>query len=449
MWMRTLVTCVLVAGCGFGVPASTAVVDADIDAPPPPVDAFVRDVPPRLIPGGGIADAPLAQVLNVYAIDSVTRQPIVDAAVTIGAITGMTDATGLFVARGEAVAGKATIVITKAGYRAEIWIGVGGANATLPLKPQPLAGVPRADLSGVFSTFNTNLPPLAGGHVRGGSVTYSQLDGAPDGTNSINSMGSNRCQTGSCAFSIATRVGTVALLGATSDIDTKNTPAVNDDTSVVQTYSYRTGITVVAGMALNGQNLTQIAPNQLVDVTTSFGTLAPGTTIAVGLVALELPIEGALYLADNAEMDTPTIKAPPLSLFNGSSYRVLGFAGVNGGLSLLFRRGFTASPFDLGTWLPTPTLDMATRTGASWTAPTGATYSGVLYSRPFVAELVQVLAFDGTRTFALPPAITLPTASFDVSAIAFRAGYDLADFSFAADAALYDATSSSASLGVP
>ncbi|MBA3462999.1 MAG: hypothetical protein H0T46_23790 [Deltaproteobacteria bacterium] len=447
--MRTMVACVLVAGCGFGVPASTAVVDADIDAPPPPIDAFVRDVPPRLIPGGGIADAPLAHVLNVYAIDSVTRLPIMDASVTIGAISGMTDATGLFVARGEAVTGKATIAITKEGYRAEIWIGVAGANATLPLKPQPLAGVPRADLSGVFSNFNSNLPPLGGGHLRSGSVTYSQLDGAPDGANGINSMGSNRCQSGSCAFSIATRVGTVALLGATFDVDTKNTQDPNDDTSVVQTYSYRTGITVVDGVALNNQNLTQIAPSQLVDVTTTFGTLAPGTTVAVGVVAIDLPTEGTLYLSDNAEMNTPTIKAPPLSLFAGSSYRVLGFAGVNGGFSLLFRRGFTASPFNLGTWLPTPTLVSATRAGASWTAPTGATFSGVLYSRPFVADLVQVLSFDGTTTFTLPPAITLPTASFDVSAIAFRAGYDFSDFSFAEDAALYDATSSSSGVAVP
>jgi hypothetical protein len=445
--VRGLFVCALLAGCGFGVAATTGADDAGTDDAGP--DAYVHEVPPRLIPGGGIDDAPIAQLLNVYAIDGATRKPIAGAAVSIGTITGTTDDAGLFVARGESLAGKATIAVTMAGYRAEVWIGVGGANVTLPLKPQPVVGVPRADLSGVFSTFNTNLPSLSGGHVRAGAVSYSQLDGAPEGANNINSMGSNRCQTGSCAFSIATRPGTIALIGTTSDVDTKNTPEPDDDTAVVQTYSYRTGITVADGASLNSQNLTQINPNQLVNVTIDYGTPPPGFTVAVGSLGIDLPVEGTLYLGQLTNINAATIKAPPLSLFAGSTYRFLGFAGANGGLSVLYKRGVAASPIMLGIWLGTPTLLAASRTDAMWTAPTDATYSGALYRQPGVAEVLEVLSFDGTQSATLPSAITLPTAALGVQALAYRAGYDLTSFSFAEDGTLLEAGAAGASVAVP
>ena len=445
--MRAVLAYTIVAGCGFGVPATIGT-DADIDAPRA-TDAFVNDVPPRLIEGGGIGDAPLGQVLNVYAIDSVTRAPIEGAAISIGAIAGVTDRDGLFVARGEALDGKAMIAVTKQGYRAALWVGVGGANATVPLKPQPIANVPRTDLSGVFSGFNSNLPGLAAGHIRGGSVTYSQLDGAPEGANNISSMGSNRCQTGSCAFSVATRPGPLALLGTTLDIDTKNTADPMDDTSVVQTYSYRTGITAVAGVAQSGQNLTQIPPSQLVDVTIDYGTPPPGFTVAVGNLGIDLPMDGTLYLGTLTDTDNRTLKAPPLSLFSGATYRFLGFAGANGGLSVLYRRGFTTTQLSLGAWLGTPTLLAATRADATWTVPPDSTHSGVLYRQPGVAEVLEVLSFDGTQSITIPAAIMLPAAALTAQALAYRAGYDLASFSFATDGKLLEAGAASAGISIP
>src|SRR4051812_32014573 len=172
----------LAAGCTFQISASTPDAD-DADAP---ADTFVHDVPPRLIEGGGIGDAPVGSVVNVYVIDWITRAPIADAAVDVGTISGMTDATGLFVARSAALQGKQTVFATHAGYRAELWIGTAGANVTIPLKSQPQANTPpHADLSGTFANFGTGLPVPAQNHVRGGAVSYSQQEGLADPWNNL------------------------------------------------------------------------------------------------------------------------------------------------------------------------------------------------------------------------------------------------------------------------
>jgi len=89
---------------------------------------------PMLIAGGGVADSPIAGKLFVYVVENNSSTPIAGASVRIETATPMTattDATGLATFSG--VSGKQTITATASGYAAATWIGVAGANATLPL----------------------------------------------------------------------------------------------------------------------------------------------------------------------------------------------------------------------------------------------------------------------------------------------------------------------------
>lgn len=443
--MRAAYALVVAAGCGFGVPAGVAPGDDVLDAPPG--DAFVHEVEPRLIAGGGIGDAPLGSVVHVYVIDAVLRTPIAGVHVEVGGVGGTTDSTGLFTARAEALQGKQRVLATMAGYRAEVWLGVAGANVTLPLVPVVTPAVPRADLSGNFTGFNTGLPALAMSHVRGGRVSYSDLDSVPEAWNNLRTAnGADSCRGGMCDFTITTRTGKVALFAATYDIDTKGTPELNDDTSVFQTYNYRTGITVVDGMMQGGRNLTQVDPTTLVNATLDFGTPPPNFGTVVGVIGIELPTDGVVFLNGLLDRNAAVTKSPPLTLFPGATYRAIGFAAEGGALCIVVKR----AGLSLGTWLTAPAVAAATRSEVSWTPPAGATYSGALIRDAAGTQIAEILAFDrATTTAALPAAIVLPASSLTVQAIAYRTSWDVASFSFAADAAKADASSSSATTAVP
>src|SRR5689334_23699115 len=111
--MRTSLLIALLVGCGN---------DVGMEAEEP------MPVEPRVIAGGGIGDGPIDGVVNLYVIDDATRDPIEGAEVSVGSVTGLTDATGLFVAEG--VTGKQDITVTAPSKRAEMWVGANGANVT-------------------------------------------------------------------------------------------------------------------------------------------------------------------------------------------------------------------------------------------------------------------------------------------------------------------------------
>ncbi len=91
-----------------------------------------HDVDPAIIVGGGVTDPGIDGEVNVFVIDEDTDAPLAGATVRVGAVEGTTDAAGLFVATGELV-GKQTIVARATGYAASVWVGVDGANVTIPM----------------------------------------------------------------------------------------------------------------------------------------------------------------------------------------------------------------------------------------------------------------------------------------------------------------------------
>ena len=91
---------------------------------------------PAVIPGGGVHDPGIDGLVNVYAIDSDTDAPIAGATVRVGTIEGTTDATGLFVAKGD-LTGPQTIAVKATGYATGVYIGADGANVTAALDRTP------------------------------------------------------------------------------------------------------------------------------------------------------------------------------------------------------------------------------------------------------------------------------------------------------------------------
>src|SRR5262249_47612097 len=157
---------------------------------------------------------------NLYVIDDASRQPITNASVQVGSVTGTTDATGLFVAQG--VTGPQTVAVQAASYKSVVWIGANGANMTIDLTPANDPTGAHADLAGAILGFNTITPAV--GHHKTALVTYSQSDVLGDAANNISTTGSrNICDTGTasdgCTFTVTSRTGTVGLIAVILDHD--------------------------------------------------------------------------------------------------------------------------------------------------------------------------------------------------------------------------------------
>ena len=434
--MLALVTC---AGCGFDVEGGSPDVDGGVDTVDPTADAFVHDVPARLIPGGGISDAPIGGVVNVYVVNALTKQPIANAQVDVGAISGMTDATGLFIARAEALQGKQTVVATKTGFRAEAWVGVQGANVTMHVRPAPMPTVPQASLSGTAP--NTGPPPM-GGHYKLDVVSFSSSDARLDVENQLGtSGGTNRCTAPPCAFAINTRVGSVSLLAGVYDVDMQGTSMTNDDTATFLGYGLETGIAVVNGVPQVGHNPALLMANQLQTVTVTFPAGPPGSA-AFAIVGLEVLAREVLNLQGVLTPASPTTKAPNLSVVPNSRYRLTALlADGMGGLAVVLRRRLLTTTLDVGTWFLPPPAATADHTGASWTPPTDATISGVVI-KDGGTELLSINAFDGTVAAMLPSRVTLPAVgTLTVQSNAMRATFDVKNFSYEADLELIDGVS--------
>lgn len=421
------------AGCGFQVSGGAAVdpdagVDGAADGAP---DGSMPEVPARLLPGGGISDAPIGGVVHVFVVNALTRQPIANARVDVGMTTGTTDVTGLYSARGPALQGKQTVVAAKAGFRTEVWVGVRGANVTLLLRPSPMPTVPQANLAGT-------IPAIAGAtamsHYKLGLVSYSDHDDQLDAENQIATPGNtDYCVAPACAYTVATRTGTVSLLGGIYDVDTKGTGTTNDDTASFLGWAIETGITVADGVPQAGHVLPSVMPAQLQTVTVDLSGAPAGYT-PFGVVGIEISEREVLNLQGSARVATPSLKAPTLAVVPNIRYRLTSvIVDGQGARGIVYRRRQTTATLATGAWFVPPPPATADRTGASWTPPADATLSGVVL-RDGATELVSIVAFDGSVAAALPPSVTLPTSGpLTVQPTALRAAFDVKSFAFDAD----------------
>ncbi|MBA3538710.1 MAG: hypothetical protein H0T79_03715 [Deltaproteobacteria bacterium] len=391
------------------------------------VDAPFNAPAPVLIPGGGVRGGAIFGVVNVYVIDQVSGQGIAGASVTIGSIAGTTDATGLFVATTNTLAGKQSVLAIANGYRAEYWVGVNGANVTVPLRPVPLPVVPRADVVGTFT--NITSIPITTGHYRLGFVTYSASDTAGDAANNLDTAGNaNFCTTppgSTCDFAVTSRTGPVALIGTILEVD-PNGPGGSDDVVTFLTWAYRTGITVVSGTAQTGQNLTIVARNSLQTATVAFGTPPASLQRTSGYIGFELGDEGVAQLPLPATPASPTLQVPPLATFPGATLRLTGIArGDSGASSIVIRRGFTGLTLDAGTWLTPPASIVPSRTMPSWVVDANTDIATFM-----VRDIIEVMVFDGTTSVAIPAAVNVPGGGREGSVGSLGGSLDVTNFGF-------------------
>jgi len=390
---------------------------------------------PTVIPGGGIGSGAIDGVVNLYAIDDRTREPIAGATVRIGDIDGTTDATGLFVAEG--LVGPQQVAVTANGYRAEVWLGANGANMTVNLKASNPT-VPQATLSGTVANLSSVTVPA--GHARLVLVGYSNDDKLDDRENNLKTPSNgNACLVvdAPCNFSIVTRTGKVSLIGLVYDYDTNMTPGdATDDIITLIRYAYRTGITVTDGQNLTGQDLTLVPMNMHATETVDWGTPPAGLSPALALIGIELADGSGVYQLPVVTGTTTSAIVPALSNFSGAKYRLSGIAqntAMPPTQSIVLRKSLTSATLNAGLWTEPPTGVSITRTTASWTNSPNATLHSVEYAND-TSALLNITSFDGSSSAAIPDIITLPAGTITAKVVAITAvGLDLSDLSIDRD----------------
>ena len=397
-------------------------------------------VPPRIIAGGGIGDGPITGVANVYVIDDASRQPVAGAAVTVGTVTGVTDATGLFVATG--VTGKQTVLVTAGSYRGELWVGANGANLTVDLQPANAATPGSATLTGSvdLSSFS-----VAVGHQKTASVTYSQDELATDAANNLDQGGANTCSVGavaitqSCGFTVTSRTGHVALIAAVFDHDPK-TADPTDDTFTLIGWAQRPSLVVANGVAQTGQDLAVVTTADTVTEKVAFAPPPTSLPLVAGIIGIDLGPDGVLELPSILTSSPGELVVPKLSVFATGTYRLSGVAKASAAddspTSVVFVRAQTGTQLTAPDWLLPSTNASVTRATASWTAVDNATVQGIEYAAG-ATQLLSATSFDGTTTIDIPAAAGLPaTGALTAKITAIEAlGLDVNNFGLDADRA--------------
>lgn len=408
-------------------------------------------VEPALVPGGGVRDPGLDGVVNVYVIDADDGAPLVGATVRVGATEAVTDATGLVV--GGDVSGPQTVMAKAAGHAAAVWVGVDGANVTIPLERSPAdtSRPPQAQLSGSIAGWD-ELPPPEVNMVRVAILLYSQehelgaraneiAQPPPNGTLPAASCVRTRGPATPCAWRMNARAGDLALGLVMLEVDNRGTGEPTDDATVVTGFSVHP-LTVEDGRNQSGVMVPLPPADSGVRPTVDLGTPPAALTQVNAIAGLDLGARGVLRLGGIDPTRAGAI-VPSLALSAGSSYELLAFARepVAGDAgtpaeSVMLRRGLTdAAALAAGPWLPPPTALSGTRTMLSFTAQhTGGLHVAELTNAGLGVEGRRVLTvtfLDGSSQLALPTDfVTLPADPLTLKVISLDAtgGIDPRDF---------------------
>jgi|JI10StandDraft_1071094.scaffolds.fasta_scaffold02978_5 hypothetical protein len=406
---------------------------------------------PELIPGGGVHDPGIDGLVNVYAIDSDTDAPIAGAMVRVGTLEGTTDATGLFVAKGD-LTGPQTIAVKATGYATGVYVGADGANVTAALDRTPASTTapPQAEISGTVAGWD-DLPLPPANHLTAALVIYSQSrelgakdnDLAPPPSGS--QVPSNVCVKSSqaslpCAWRINARVGTVAVFAIMADIDTRGTAAQDDDVTTVTGFATAPNLVITANQAQANITLTPLAAGSTTTASVSFGAPPPGLTAGLAIVGVDLGAAGLMRVPPIVPPASTTV-VPSLSAFAGASYEFVALAQetVTDGTaaqSIVLRRGLTsASSLAAGEWMPPPTGLSSDRASASFARVAGASAHVMEFDTSSgggsANRAMSVVVLDDSATVTLPTDFApLPSGSLTYKVSAFDAGtaFDPRDF---------------------
>lgn len=408
--MRLLTLIVLVSACGGG------------------------GTDPRLIAGGGIADGDIDGKVFVHIIDDSNDAPLANAGVQIGSQMEITDSKG-FVEFGD-VDGPQTIAVKLQGYRPTVWAFANGKNVTIPLTRS--ANVPQATLSGSITGWDPG--GLGAGRIKGAAVLYSQTDNLGGADNEIDTPNMmNICGGPACNWTVNTRAGTVSLVAAIIDVDTKGTISQADDTISTIGWATKTGITVEAGVNQTGLALTIVEAGNLENLTIDYGTPPAALTQKGALIGIAISDDEIVQLPQFDPMAT-SLLAPKPSVFGATAgLRLTAVAqtavGDLGAQSIVLRRNLSGPTLAAGSWLVPPVGVTATRTSASWQLVSGAKLHQVQYVDAAGTNLLEITVFDDKATSVdVPLIVALPVSGALTARVSgIGADIDPQDFSLEED----------------
>lgn len=400
--------------------------------------ACSNDVDPRVIPGGGVGDGDIDGEVNVYVIDASTELPIASATVEVAGEQLTTDATGLAVFKD--VDGPQTIAVKAATYRSTVWVGVNGANVTIPM-PATRGTPDSAMLSGTIQGWETLTVP--NGHLKVALVLFSWSNRIGDGANDIQTPNNtNVCLGQTCNWSISSRTGQVTLTALIADLDPKGNLDPSDDTRSVIGYAFKTGIIVEKGVNQSGLVLTQVEAGNLETATIDKGTPPAALTELAYLVGIEIDADETVQLPTFVQTEPTTMLVPrPVVFGPDATYRLTAIAqttsGNMGAQSIVLRQDLPTAALAAGTWLNTPTGVTVTRTSASWMPVTGATVHSVAWSDA-TGPLLEISVWDAKSSAVEVPTLVALPASGTLTARVQGIGADLDpnDFSLEEDSGL-------------
>ncbi len=412
-----------------------------------------NDAKPTLITGGGVGSGGIDGLVNVYVVDETTAVPISGAKVRVGTMDGTTDATGLFVAKSDSLSGKQNVTAVATGHVPTMWVGVDGANVTIPVEVSGAGTptVPQAEIDGTIDGWD-GYQPQNQQDALVGIVSYSQTTDFGAAENSIAQppgplpafaqITGNMCVKATfgspaCAPKVNSRTGRVALVATIADVNFNGTATGDDDVYTVLGYAAKTGITVDNGVKQTGVELTAIAAGDTVTGGIDFGTPPAALTVVQGLIGLDLGLDGVAFIPDPLKPSAHTALIPTPSAFSGLTYRVVATASASktntDTQSLVLKHGLAdASNIAVGEWLTTPTGLTASGDVMSFTAVTGAKLHGFEIHGADGSKAWSVTIFDGSVSATVPADLApIPTGSDALKVSAIDADIDVSDFNLA------------------
>jgi hypothetical protein len=374
-----------------------------------------NDVDPRVIPGGGIGDGAIEGEVNVHVIDE--DDEVVDGAtVRVGGAEAETDENGLAVFAD--VDGPQTITVAASGFRTVVWAGANGANVTIPLTRSNPPAPDSAQLAGSIPGWDDVKAGQLAGHIRAAVVFYSHTDDLGDDANNLQTAGGgNLCGVvgTTCDWTLTSRIGTLTVIAAFIDRDTKNTPVETDDTNEIIGWASLSDVRVQDGVNQSGLMLVPIEAGNLEDLTIELGTPPAGLPEAAAFVGIEVSEDEVIQLPLFLQSEQTVLLAPkPAAFATGATYRLTAVAqttsGEAGAQSIVIRRALRFS-FDRveGAKVHQVAYDTATDT------------------------VLEVTLFDTTNTFDLPSLVELPSGALTARVSGIGATLDVNNFSLEED----------------
>ncbi len=394
-------------------------VDDAGDTPPMP-----NDVTPKLIAGGGVDDAPVGGELNVHVIDARTGVAIAGAAVRVGGasatapITGTTSAAGLVELTDAALSGKQTVTASAAGYAPATWIGVNGANVTLPLAPT--SAVPQATVAGTITGWGT-LPGVSLGQADEYNlavVLYTFLDDLNAPENQIpppmdGASPANICLktavADDCSWRMNARTGAQLHYAVIVRGNTNGTNEdLSDDTYTLLGYAVGTPTTLAAGQNVASEALALVSAGAMTGLQVTFASAPGGLGEVVAIPMLDLAASGRVVLPLPAVTPAAASAMVPAAqgAFGGGVLEVVAIASPPGAdefpFSTTFARQVAGGTAALGAF-PAPPTGLAAASGTySFSAVAGASLHFATFSGADGRSRWNVVVLDGTTSFTLP-----------------------------------------------